>query len=165
MLSQIFILKKTCEEKKMLVISFTLMYMLVNLVSMLSVDGANIHTFNVVVGNIFEKELLLYEILWISYQLFFFLYIYYSIFTYDDENSLEFLLLRKSYKKILIDKCFVLVLVNIIIRVFIFFCTWVIYKNILNIIPFSNILYNIILYSSLILIACILNILILFVKN
>lgn len=161
MINQFLILKKICKEKKIFVFFFILIFIFINLINIVGVDGINIHSFNVANGNIFEKDLVLYEILWILYQLFFFLYLAYQLFIYDEDNSQEFLLLRKPYKKIILEKSLVLVLFIIIVKLAIGLGICPIYGYT----SFLNIFYNIFFYLILIVIAFILSILNLFIKN
>ena len=95
-MNSILVIKEILKENKKLIMYFLLMFVFLNIINFITVDNDLEHIFNVLIGNIFESHLMLYEFLWIVYQIFLFIYIYYRFFTFEEDNSLEFLILRKS---------------------------------------------------------------------
>lgn len=151
-MNSILVIKEILKENKKLIMYFLLMFVFLNIINFITVDNDLEHIFNVLIGNIFESHLMLYEFLWIVYQIFFFIYIYYRFFTFEEDNSLEFLILRKSNTKIFLRKFIFLSIFNLIFRLLIFLISLAIYRKVIINIIYSFIL-NYLIYFSLIMIA------------
>lgn len=72
--------------------------------------------FNMLLGKVNYVEINLYGLLWHFFQIFITIYISYKICYYEDENSLEFIILRANYIDLFIKKFIILTSFILIIR-------------------------------------------------
>ncbi len=128
-----------------LFIIFILIYLMLLLTAFLSNYEMNLSLFNSLVGTSFNTSF--GGILWMLYQVGFHVYIFFSAFNYEKDNSFEFLILRKSYSSFMRTKIIVTAIFAILFRVFFFFITFLFFKTHIEF-PIVSFFLNLLLYFA-----------------
>lgn len=92
----------------------------------------DINSYNIILGIPYTLTMSLLEFVWMMFQIFLTLYFCYSLFSYENNNSPEFLILRKSKKNIMIEKILLAITSIAIFRTFIFLLIYIIINSVKN---------------------------------
>lgn len=101
------------------------------------------------------------QIIWTLFQISCHAYITYTFFSYEQDSSFEYLILRSSYLKNFIKKLILILLITIVIRVIIFFGTYLFFYHSISF-NISSFIYNIVIY---LVVSLITTIAVLFIKR
>lgn len=85
------------------------------------------------------------QIIWTLFQISCHAYITYTFFSYEQDSSFEYIILRESYIKNFIKKLILILLITIVIRVIIFFGTYLFFYHSISF-NVSSFIYNIVIY-------------------
>lgn len=85
------------------------------------------------------------QVLWTIFQVSCHVYIVYNFFSCEQDTSLEYLILRESYKRTFLKKFIVIICATIVIRIIIFFGTYFFYYKLISF-PSASFIYNILIY-------------------
>lgn len=85
------------------------------------------------------------QILWAIFQISCHVYIVYLFFIYESDSSYEYIILRESYEKSIIKKFILIILITLLIRIIIFFGTYLFFYKHISF-PIQAFKYNIIVY-------------------
>lgn len=115
---------------------------------LLNKDFITINTYKTVIGtiNIHNKSLL--SILWFFYQIIINIYITYSFLIYDTYHSMEFLILRENYNKLIKYKIIIIISLQIIYRTLFYIVTYLIYMKYIKI-NLTVLLINLLIHLSI----------------
>ena len=141
-----YILNFLQQVKKQFVLIFFLylgLYIILFLMSL----GLNLDLpiFNMMIGCPKYDDMI--KILWTIFQISCHIYITFSFFSYEQDSSFEFLLLRESYKNSFLKKFFLIIFITIFIRLIIFFGTYVFFCNNITF-PWISFTFNISIYIT-----------------
>lgn len=101
------------------------------------------------------------QIIWTLFQISCHAYITYTFFSYEQDSSFEYIILRESYIKNFIKKLILILLITIVIRVIIFFGTYLFFYHSISF-NVSSFIYNIVIY---LVVSLITTIAVLFIKR
>lgn len=101
------------------------------------------------------------QIIWTLFQISCHAYITYTFFSYEQDSSFEYIILRESYLKNFIKKLILILLITIVIRVIIFFGTYLFFYHSISF-NISSFIYNIVIY---LVVSLITTIAVLFIKR
>ena len=87
------------------------------------------NVFNSLVGIPKMKEMSLLDYLWNLFQVFMIIYMSYNYFSYEEDNSIEFLSLRKHYFIFLFSKLIFASIITTMIRMIIYITSYFIFKE------------------------------------
>lgn len=147
MKNQILVLKKTLKNiqiRNLLIIYIIFFVLIINYV-LLDPNDINYMSYEIVFGNYKILNYNFISMLWCIFQSLLIIYIQYNFLIYEFENSFEFILLRKPLYIIFFHKIIVILFLNIIIKIFVYFVTYFILSSYYNInikLIFSNLLFT-----------------------
>ena len=101
------------------------------------------------------------QIIWTLFQISSHVYVTYSFFSYEQDSSFEYIILRESYIKNFIKKLILILLITIVIRVIIFLGTYVFFYHSISF-NVASFIYNIVIY---LVVSLITTIAVLFIKR
>lgn len=87
------------------------------------------------------------QILWTIFQISCHIYIVFTYLSYEQDSSYEYIILRESYKKILCKKVLVILVATVVLRLFIFFGTYLLFYSKIDF-SMTSFFYNIGLYIA-----------------
>lgn len=147
MKNQILVFKKTLKNiqiRNLLIIYIIFFVLIINYV-LLDPNDINYMSYEIVFGNYKILNYNFISMLWCIFQSLLIIYIQYNFLIYEFENSFEFILLRKPLYIIFFHKIIVILFLNIIIKIFVYFVTYFILSSYYNInikLIFSNLLFT-----------------------
>lgn len=147
MKNQILVFKKTLKNiqiRNLLIIYIIFFVLIINYV-LLDPNDINYMSYEIVFGNYKILNYNFISMLWCIFQSLLIIYIQYNFLIYEFENSFEFILLRKPLYIIFFHKIIVILFLNIIIKIFVYFVTYYILSSYYNInikLIFSNLLFT-----------------------
>lgn len=145
--NQILVFKKTLKNiqiRNLLIIYIIFFVLIINYV-LLDPNDINYMSYEIVFGNYKILNYNFISMLWCIFQSLLIIYIQYNFLIYEFENSFEFILLRKPLYIIFFHKIIVILFLNIIIKIFVYFVTYYILSSYYNInikLIFSNLLFT-----------------------
>ncbi len=120
------LLKKKYFKLSLVFVLFFSCMILITYINPVEVD---LEVFKPLVGVISLENFSFVDYLWFMFQLFFTIYLSYVFFSYEENNSKEFLVLRKNYLYFMLSKLVLFLIFIIIFRLLIFFIPYLIFKE------------------------------------
>lgn len=108
------------------------------------------NTFNSLVGIPNINYMTLLDYLWNLFQLFIIVFMLYNYFSYEEDNSMEFLILRKNYLFFMFSKLIISFVSIVLLRILIYFVAYFIFYRYIEF-SFINLLFCTLVYLFVIL--------------
>lgn len=139
-----YILSFFQQVKKQFLLIFCLYFGLYVILVFMSLGlDLDLSLFNMLLGCPQYDDMI--KILWVLFQTACHIYIVFSFFSYEQDSSFEFLLLRISYQKNFLRKMFFMLGVTVVIRFFLFFGTYLFFYHTISF-PWTSFVYNFVFY-------------------
>lgn len=137
-------------KKLLLLILFFLICMVV--ITYINPIEITVDIFNALIGIVKIEKYTFLDWLWNIFQVVVIFFLSYHFFSYEEDNSIEFLILRKNYNTFLLNK---LIISLVMIAIFRFIIYMVLYLSFQNFISFSynSLLVNIVNYFLVVIIS------------
>lgn len=135
------------EIRKLLVIFFLISLMYILIMGFNNIELSN-NNFRALLGIPGFNEFTFLDFLWMLFQALFTIYVSTICLVYEEKNSIEYIILRKSFKNVIFNKAIFLIVIMIIFRMTLYFIYLFLFKNHFNFsycIFFLNIMVHVIL--------------------